>query len=337
MVERHDYLVLETSSHSLDQHRVWGVDYDIAVITNVTREHLDYHKTMEKYRKAKKKLFENAEKIVVNMDMEKPEEFLGVSAKEKWGYCVEMQSANLKMENRKWEVKDKEIKVIKAENVELSIGQSKYQIQNTKYQLNLPGSFNIENALAATCTGLALGVRKDVIVNALKEIEEVPGRMENVPNDKNLNIIIDYAVTPDSLQKLYELIEESKENNSKVISVFGSCGERDRGKRPIMGEIVSKFADYVIITNEDPYNEDPHRIIEEVASGVKNKREGSDFWKIFDRREAIRKALELANPQDVIVITGKGAEETMAVGKERIPWNDKMVVLEELERVWDEL
>lgn len=104
VVERHDYLVLETSSHSLDQHRVWGVDYDIAVITNVTREHLDYHKTMEKYRKAKKKLFENAEKIVVNMDMEKPEEFLGVSAKEKWGYCVEMQSANLNMLIRQLEV-----------------------------------------------------------------------------------------------------------------------------------------------------------------------------------------------------------------------------------------
>jgi UDP-N-acetylmuramoyl-L-alanyl-D-glutamate--2,6-diaminopimelate ligase len=155
--------------------------------------------------------------------------------------------------------------------------------------------------------------------------------MDRVSNDKNLEIIIDYAVTPDSLEKLYSLIKTA--NTSKIIAVFGSCGDRDRGKRPIMGEIVDKYADYIIVTNEDPYNEDPMQIINEVASGIKNKKEGENFWKIFDRREAIKKALQIAKPGDIIVVTGKGAEEVMAVGKKRIPWNDKRIILEELKNL----
>ena len=120
---------------------------------------------------------------------------------------------------------------------------------------------------------------------------------------------------------------------NNIISVFGACGERDRGKRPIMGGIVSGFADYVILTNEDPYSEDPQQIINEVLSGIKNKEEGKNFWKILDRREAIKKALLLAKPGDFVVVTGKGAEETMAIGKEKIDWNDKKVILEELEKL----
>ncbi|HOX10418.1 MAG TPA: cyanophycin synthetase, partial [Candidatus Moranbacteria bacterium] len=120
--------------------------------------------------------------------------------------------------------------------------------------------------------------------------------------------------------------------SSKIIAVFGSCGERDRGKRPIMGEIVSKKADFVIVTNEDPYDEDPMQIINEVSEGIKNRIEGNNFWKILDRREAIRKALELAKAGDFVVVTGKGAEETMAVGDKRIPWNDRKVIEEELSK-----
>jgi UDP-N-acetylmuramoyl-L-alanyl-D-glutamate--2,6-diaminopimelate ligase len=163
-------------------------------------------------------------------------------------------------------------------------------------------------------------------------MQGVPGRMERVPNVRGLEIIIDYAVTPDSLEKLYELIENIKRSDSRIISVFGSCGERDRGKRPMMGEIVDRHADYIILTNEDPYNEDPWQIIDEVAAGVKRKKEGENFWKIMDRREAIKTALFLAKAGDIIVVTGKGAEETMAMRKERIPWNDKKVILEELEK-----
>lgn len=328
------YLILETSSHSLDQYRVWGIQYDTAVVTNVTREHLDYHKTMENYRKAKMILFKDARVAVVNGDMEKPEDFLVFDNKEKYIYSTEVQSypseADPFLLDRQAPRAGK-LKVIKAENIELGLDGSKYQIQDIKYQLYLPGKFNIENALAATCAGLIYGVDLETSARALEKIQGVPGRLEKIPNVRGLEIIVDYAVTPNALEKLYALISEVKKtkNLGNIIAVFGSCGERDRGKRPIMGKIVSRYANYVIVTNEDPYNEDPVRIVDEVFSGVTGK-EGVSCWRILDRREAIKKALRLAKRGDVVVISGKGAEETMAIGKERIPWNDKKVILEEL-------
>lgn len=349
--EKCDYLVLETSSHSLDQFRVWGIPYAVAVMTNVTREHLDYHQTMEEYRKAKLKLFKKVETIVVNLDMENPEYYLNCNAKEKYGYSI-------KSTNKTQDIKHKFEKII-AKDIELGINYSKYQILNTKYQIHLLGRFNIENALAATCVGLSQGVDLEIIRKALEKIQGIPGRMERVPNDKGLNIIIDYAVTPDSLKKFYQLIREINKEDKKIIAVFGACGERDRGKRPIMGEIVAKYADYIILTNEDPHREDPQRIINEVFQGVSlchferseaklknlieslNKTRNDIFcftenvncWRILDRREAIKKALKLAQPGDFIVITGKGAEETISIGKEKIPWKEKEVVIEELDKI----
>ena len=322
-----DYLVLETSSHSLDQHRVWGIKYNTAVITNITREHLDYHKTMKKYRRAKLKLFKNVEIAVVNLEMEKPEDFILNDANRIYGYALKNQNLKLKNQNH-----NSQLKTIIAEDIELGINKSNYKLQITNYKLNLPGRFNIENALAAICVGLAEGISLETSAKALEKIKGIPGRMENVPNNKGLNIIIDYALTPDSLEKLYRLISEIKKRKGgepKVVAVFGACGERDRGKRPIMGEIVSRFADYVIVTNEDPYNEDPQKIINEVFSGVENK----NCWRILDRKEAIKKALQLVKPGDFVVITGKGAEETMAIGNKRIPWNDKKVILEVLREI----
>jgi len=329
---KHNYVVLETSSHSLDQYRVWGVKYDTAVITNVTREHLDYHKTMEKYRRAKAKLFRNVKTAIVNLDMIEPEEYLDCSAKNMYGYTIGNQKSKIKNQND-----NEKLKIIKAEDIELGINYSKFKIQSasrrTKFLLNLPGDFNIENALAAVCVGVSEGIDLETCSKALEKIKGVPGRMESVPNEKGLNVIIDYAVTPDSLEKLYSLLKNINTQNAKIIAVFGSCGERDRGKRPIMGEIVSMAADFVILTNEDPYNEDPWQIINEVADGVKNKKENENFWKIMDRREAIKKALQIAKPGDFVVVTGKGAEETMAIGNERILWNDKKVILEEIEKL----
>lgn len=322
------YLILETSSHSLDQYRVWGIKYDTAVITNITREHLDYHKTMGQYRKAKMLLFKNARTVVVNMDMEKPEDFLEFENEEKYIYTTEVKNSPPKVDPPR----TGKFKIIKAKNIELGLVGSKYQIQDIKYHLHLPGEFNIENALAAICVGLAYGVNLETSARALEKIQGVPGRLEKVPNDRGLEIIVDYAVTPNALEKLYSLISEAKKtkNLGNIIAIFGSCGERDRGKRPIMGKIVSHYADYVIVTNEDPYGEDPKQIINEVFSGVKDKIEGENCWRIMDRREAIKKALRLAKRGDAVIVSGKGAEETMAMGKERIPWNDKKVILEEL-------
>lgn len=328
-----EYIIIETSSHSLDQNRVWGINFEVAVITNVTREHLDYHQTMDKYRQAKALLFKKAEISVVNLDMERPEEFLNLDAKRKYSYTVKLAGRDMR---------DGDSEIIKAEDVNIIEKGSTFNIQGISFAINLPGIFNIENALAAVCVGLSQNINLETISGALQKITSVPGRFEYVANDKGFNIIIDYAVTPDSLSKLYGLISQIKEvrplstkttqrGRTSIISVFGACGERDRGKRPIMGEIVSKYADFIILTNEDPYNEDPQRIINEIASGVTNKRENENFWKIFDRREAIKKALQLAKPGDFIVVTGKGAEEIMAVGNKRIPWNDKRVIRELLQ------
>jgi UDP-N-acetylmuramoyl-L-alanyl-D-glutamate--2,6-diaminopimelate ligase len=391
------YLILETSSHSLDQNRIWGINFDTAVITNVTREHLDYHKTMEKYRKSKIKLFKNVKTAVVNLDMENPEEFLQFNNEIKYIFTCHpaLDAGSRKLDSDSMTG----MTLIKAEDIELDNTGSSYKLtacrqgrQTKNYKLNLPGLFNIENALAATCVGLSQNISLETISKALEKIKSIPGRMEYVPNNLGLNIIIDYAVTPDSLDKLYDLISSirktlplekgvsrpcrgkgfekqicknpsqspfCKGGESKIIAIFGACGERDRGKRPMMGEIVSRFADYIILTNEDPYNEDPAQIINEVAAGIPlchSERSGTEsknlldsneiprqarddvfcftenvnFWKIMDRQEAIKKALQLAKPGDYIIITGKGAEEIMAIGKERIPWNDKKVIIEEL-------
>lgn len=322
--EKCEYLVLETSSHSLDQYRVWGVDYQVAVITNVTREHLDYHQTMEKYRSAKLKLFRKTKIVIVNLDMEKPEDFLQFDNKNKYGYATQ---------NQQLAISNHGIQKIVADDVKLGIDYSKFIVNNIGFKIHLPGLFNIENALAAICVGLAENIDLEVIAKALEKIKGVPGRLENISNNKGLNIIIDYAVTPDSLEKLYALALETRTEGAKIVAVFGSCGERDRGKRPIMGEIVSRYADFVIVTNEDPYHEDPQRIIDEVAGGIKNKIADENFWKIMDRREAIQKALQLAKSGDVILVTGKGAEEMMAVGSQMIPWNDKKVIVEELDKL----
>jgi UDP-N-acetylmuramoyl-L-alanyl-D-glutamate--2,6-diaminopimelate ligase len=353
------YLVLETSSHSLDQNRVWGIKFDTAVITNVTREHLDYHGDMETYRIAKLKLFQNARVAVVNLDMESPEEYIDCRARNRYLYLCHSERSEESNNLIRSLGKLGMTSIVKAENIEFGINYTKYQILDTKYKLNLLGKFNLENALAATCVGLAYEIDLKTIAAALSKIKGVPGRMEKIENNLGLNIIIDYAVTPDSLEKLYFLIDAMRksknhpeqseaclparqgsrdssdlpQNDKKIIAVFGACGDRDRGKRPIMGEIVSKYADYIIITNEDPYYEDPVQIIDEVAAGVKNKKESDNFWRIMDRRVAIKKALELARAGDFVIVTGKGAEEMMSVGKKMIPWNDQKVIQEVLREV----
>lgn len=347
------YVVLETSSHALDQNRVWGIFYDTAVITNVTREHLDYHKNMEYYRFSKQKIFLNAKNAVVNLDMKNWRDFWDLPVKNKFGFTTNEQK---KIDSKKNE------NLIVAKEIILEDNASSFSVNGKKFFLKIPGIFNIENALAAIGVAMLQKINLQKISLALKGIEGIAGRLERVKNDKNLDIIIDYAVTPDSLEKLYALIKKIKLKKisegyleAKIIAVFGSCGERDRGKRPIMGQIVSQNADYILVTNEDPYGENPTQIINEVFGGVvgkeiagelpqykkeeniktsKNKKiEGVNCWRIFDRREAIKKALNLACTGDIIIVSGKGAEETMAIGKKRIEWNDKKTILEELKKM----
>lgn len=306
--------VLEVSSHALDQGRVAGIPFEVAVVTNVTREHLDYHGTMTDYRRAKRRLFERATIGVVNLDMENPGEFLETPPPKKITYSRLDRQAD-----------------VLAENIKATLDGSSFHIGETEFRLALPGLFNIENALAAIAVGMVFGVPLPVASRALRGVAGVPGRMEQVRNDRGITILIDYAVTPNALQNLYDLVSKMKPSESaNIIAVFGACGDRDRGKRPLMGEIVSSYADTIILTNEDPYTENPDRIIREIKKGIANKTPRENLFTIMDRQKAIAKAIRLAAPGDIVVVSGKGAEETMAVGDRRLPWNDRRAIEEVL-------
>ena len=311
-----EYAVIETSSHAIDQYRIFGIPYEIAVMTNVTREHLDYHQTMMEYRTVKRRLFERARMAVVNFDMEAPEEYLNARPYEKkLSYSTHDPQAN-----------------VLAERIKLDLHGSEFFIEETKFTLAIPGLFNVENALASISVGILLGIDMSMMSQALAKVTIVPGRMESIANHLGITIIIDYAVTPDSLEKLYQLVSQMKTAENRIIALLGACGERDRGKRNVMGEIVSSYADVLILTNEDPYYEDPEQILDDIEKGVV-KTAGKEYFRIFDRREAIAKALTMAVQGDVVVITGKGAEETMKIGARMIPWNDARVVREELKKI----
>ncbi len=304
------HVVLETSSHSLDQFRTWGIPYAVAVITNVTREHLDYHKTIEAYRAAKKKLFAGVKTAIVNMDMERPEEFFAKAPSETLTYSTKNTDAS-----------------VMASEIELDLAGTRFLALGASFRIELPGLFNVENTLAAITTGKALGIDTETMRQALAGVPGIPGRMELVPNNLRLDILIDYAVTPDSFEKLYQAVKPMQIPGTRIVHVFGACGERDRGKRPVMGRIASEQADIVILTNEDPYHEDPERIIDEIEAGVTKKKDET-YFRIFDRRTAIEKAIAMAEEGDIILVTGKGAEETMALGDKRVPWKERVIIEE---------
>lgn len=317
-----EYAVIETSSHALDQYRVWGVPYAIAVMTNVTREHLDYHQTMAAYRRVKQSLFLRAKQSIINMDMEDPGYFCPDKKKRALFYSIKEQSAH-----------------IFAEKIELDFKGTSFIVDTLHFRLQMPGLFNIENALAALGVARLLNIDFSSAREALAGVTGVPGRMELVPNARDIDIIIDYAVTPDAFEKLYASILPLKIPGTNIIHVFGACGDRDRGKRPLLGEIASGYADIVILTNEDPYYEDPEQILDEIEQGVTKKNSllptdgKKSFFRIFDRRAAIHQALALAEIGDIVLVTGKGAESSIAIGDKRVPWNEKQVIEEELAKI----
>jgi UDP-N-acetylmuramoyl-L-alanyl-D-glutamate--2,6-diaminopimelate ligase len=204
-------------------------------------------------------------------------------------------------------------------------------LENTKIKLKIPGEFNIYNALAAISVAISQGIDKDFAIKVLEEFKGVPGRMEEVIS-KPFKVIVDYAFTPNALEKVYQTLTSNIEHrtSNKLICVLGACGGgRDKWKRPVLGELAAKYCDEVIVTNEDPYDEDPWQIIEQVASGTKGKAK-----KILDRREAIRTALKLAKEGDIVVITGKGCEPSIVIKGKKIPWDDRKVVKEEFKNLY---
>jgi len=313
------YAVLEITSEGIKQFRHKFVDFDGVVFTNLTKEHIEAHKGFENYKKAKGKLFQVLEKspkknkwAVINIDDPNFEYFSGLFSGKKYFYGIDNKNAE-----------------ITPEKINL--------------QIKLLGKFNIYNALAAACAGLSQGIDLPEILEVLRNAKGIPGRMEVVINNP-FTVIVDYAHTPDALQKVYETINPKSKikiipnqiQNPKLICVFGSCGGgRDKWKRPEMGKIAADYCKNIILTNEDPYNENPAAIIEDIATGfsqILNPK--SEILKILDRREAINKALSLAQSNDTVIITGKGCEPWMCVANgEKIAWDDRKIVCEEFEKI----
>jgi UDP-N-acetylmuramoyl-L-alanyl-D-glutamate--2,6-diaminopimelate ligase len=318
------YAVVETSSHAIAQYRNWGIKYTAVAMTNVTHEHLDYHKNFDDYVENKAKLFGSGPRVsVVNLDDPSSAKFTKFSTGKLLTYSVESRA----------DVVARKI---------LSDGTgSIFTIVLPTVQIiinfNLLGKFNISNALAAAATCFGLGIPVEAIKKGLEAVKNIPGRLEKVEMGQDFTVIIDYAVTPDSLEKLYSTLRGGV--RGRMIAVLGSCGDRDKTKRPIMGAIAGRYNDIVIVTDEEPYTEDPLEIIEQVASGVprgtKDKKLtlDEDYFKIPDRREAIAKALSMGKKGDLIIITGMGAQEYRVVGAKKYPWNESSVIKEELEKL----
>lgn len=312
---RVDYVVLEITSHALQQHKLDTVPIEVAVMTNLTQDHLDYHKTMEAYAEAKGKLFTGEPKfIVLNRDDEWFDFFDSFPAgAQKITYGAH-DEAEAKIEYVKLYKKGSEARVVIDHQTTLELATA------------LPGQFNVYNMTAAAATAYLLGVKLRDIIEGVANLEGVPGRFERVVEGLGYDVIVDYAHTPDALEKLLEAAKSVTKN--RVILVFGATGDRDKGKRPIMGEIAARLADRIVLTDDESYSEDPQAIRDEVMAGIEQAGGGAKTTELGDRREAIEKALGVAKKGDTILITGMGHEQFRIVNGERLPWNDGDVVRE---------
>lgn len=310
-----DYVVLEITSHALHQHKLDGVPIYMAVMTNLTQDHLDYHHTMEKYAAAKGKLFAiEPHFIVLNRDDEWFEYFDKYAASgQKITYGTH-DDAEAKIDYVKLYKKGSEATVVIDHQTKLDLATA------------LPGRFNVYNMTAATAAAYLLGTGLTDIIEGVANLDGVPGRFERVVEGLGYDVIVDYAHTPDALEQLLESAKSITKN--RVILVFGATGDRDKGKRPIMGKIAAERADRIILTDEESYNEDPHAIRNEVREGIESAGASAKLTEIADRREAIEKALSIAKKGDTILITGMGHEQFRIVNGERLPWNDADVVRE---------
>lgn len=315
------HVVLEVSSHALIQHRVLGVKFDAAILTNITHEHLDFHGTFERYREAKERLFwklaknKKAEGVAI-LPAEDPEaaSFFRIPDIGIISYGV----------------KDGEIH---AENLTVRDLTQNFKViawdKEFKLTTKLLGNFNIANILAATSLALALKIKPAVIQKAIKQMNPVPGRLEPIFAGQPFRVIVDFAHTPDALEKLLHTFRGVTKGRTWL--VFGATGDRDRSKRPIMGQIADHLADEIVLTSDDPFTEDPVQIVAEISTGIKRK-EGEHFYCDIDRHRAINYALSNAEKDDTVLIAGKGCEQFQVVGHRKIPWDDRRVAAEVLKK-----
>lgn len=320
--ENCDYAVIETSSEGIKQYRHLGINYDVVVFTNLTPEHLESHGGFENYKKAKLKLFKhlikrprkiNTPKIIVaNKDDRYFEEFIDFPADQKISFSINEKSN------------------FQAHDINFEDFKMSFDLKGINFKLDILGEFNVYNILASLAVCSSQGIDLEKMAGYLKDFKGTPGRMEFIKNKKAIKILVDYAPEIESLKQLYQALNLF--TYQRLIHVLGSCGGgRDKSRQPVLGGMAGNKADIVIITNEDPYDDDPMEIINTVAQGVieKGKILGKDLFKIENRREAIQRALKLAQQDDLVLLTGKGAEQYICVANgQKIAWDDRKVVKE---------
>jgi len=329
-----EYCLVETTSEGIKQYRHIGVYYDWAVFMNLSPEHLESHGgSFEKYKAMKGKMFKalmtywkiidgkKIEKIIMaNKDNEYADYFLQFPADKKIIFGLKSGGD------------------YRATDIEEAPDEVKFKVKDYEFKLAIPGRFNVYNALPAIIIGHLAGMDNQLIAEGLKQLQVIPGRMEKISVGQNFTVVVDYAHEKESITNVLETAQKMKGDNGKVIILLGAeGGGRDKAKRPIMGELAGKMADLVVVSNVDPYDDDPEKILEDIvmASEQAGKVRGESLFVIEDRREGIKKALSLANAGDVVLITGKGAEQSMVIKGKRIPWDDRQVVREELKLTYD--
>lgn len=316
-----EFLVLEITSHALAQNRIFGVPIEVAVMTNVTHEHLDYHKTFENYRDAKRKLFKMAKYGVINED-DKSWSYFADDVKEYITYGINggilrAEKVELLAEGVKYQVE--------IPNVNFENNKKKTKNEIAKIRTHIPGKFTVYNSLAAMAVGLRLGLSVPEIEKGILALESVEGRMNRVNEGQDFEVIVDYAHTPDAFLKVFESVVPGKKK--RIISLFGGAGRRDESTRAERGEIGAKNSDIVIVTEDDSRDEDRKMIAEEFAKGAEKEGKilGKDLFIILDREEAIQKAIDLAKKDDIVLVLGKGHEKTILRAEGAVPFEDLKV------------
>lgn len=299
--EKIEYVVLEVSSHGLDQFRDFGIEYEVGVVTNITHDHFDYHKNYENYLNAKARLFERSKVSILNKD-DKSYEYL---------------PAKIKSKIITYGIKN----------------GADFTPKKFSFKTDLPGEFNQYNCLAAIAASSALGVPEKKIKEAVSSFKGVSGRMEEIDEGQNFRVIVDFASTPNSLEQALITLKKQLKKGARLIAVFGSAGLRDIEKRSMMGAISARYADISVLTAEDPRIEDVNKIIDQIAGGCEKEGgvEKKTFFKIPKRDEAINFAIKkLARKNDIVVACGKGHERSMCIGTTEYPWNEQETVRKSL-------
>jgi UDP-N-acetylmuramoyl-L-alanyl-D-glutamate--2,6-diaminopimelate ligase len=302
-------VVIETSSHGLAADRVGSVDYDAAIFTNLSHEHLDFHGTMDAYYAAKRRLFDS-----------EPRPLAAVSVDDEWGRRLAAELGSVLTFGVAPDAR------LRGEGLELGPDGARFVVDGLRLRTHLRGAFNVENVLAAVALARLLDVEDEAIGAGVESLRGVPGRLEPVDEGQPFSVLVDYSHKPEALANVLRTAREL--SRGRVLVVFGAGGDRDREKRPLMGRIASELADVVVVTSDNPRSEDPHAIVDEILAGTR-----PDVQVELDRRAAIESAVDQAREGDVLVIAGKGHEPGQEVAGEIHPFDDRDVAREALRAV----